>query len=162
MRELRIVGVLLAGLVGLPAASPAAAATRELSARYSAVVAPGYGHVNGWQGSLGLVSRDGRSAFVVDGGAYYGSFDSGYVVMAGPRLIRALDARVSLFGQVMLGALFAGEGVVLVGHPGIGVDLTVARDMTLRTQIDWPLASSGGATLQAARVSVGFAYRFDP
>jgi hypothetical protein len=155
------------GLVLTFALTPVLAA-QEVSARYGHLLArdghegrsEGWYGMPGWQASVASDTRALR--FVVDAGGYYGPY-GGYglhrlhTLMIGPRLASREAHKVTVFGQVLVGAAFA-EGAALTLCPGVGVDVPASEALAVRLQVDLPLIVSYGApgTLQ---LSAGIAVR---
>jgi hypothetical protein len=142
-----------AGLAGAETAAP------ELSLRYSAVVVPFEGAVQGWQASV-ATRPGGGWGWAIDGGGYYAGGGGAHVLMAGPRYsTRPSASGVSFFVHLLAGAAFGGDSALFLAHPGVGVDFGRHHAVGFRVQTDWPLMTAYGAIASAPRVSAGIVLR---
>jgi hypothetical protein len=127
----------------------------EFSARYSQLMAVGYGSGGGgWQLTGATARPEGGWGAAFDVGGTSGLTS----VMAGPRLTGRARGSVTPFAQILAGVALSGGELVFFAHPSVGVDVGKGP-MAFRAQADWPLVVGSWVTAGLVRVSAGVVFR---
>lgn len=99
-----------------------------------------------------------------DFGAYSQSPVKTFTFLAGPRFSVRTQNRITPYVETLFGGThFTTSGFGSAGFTvlaGGGLDLGMSRSVALRPQVDYLAIRSGGSTLNAARISLGVAFRF--
>jgi hypothetical protein len=159
MRTTARLGMAAAVMAAAPGLASAEMDPPEVSVRYSALVVPFEGAIQGWQASV-ATRPGGGWGWMLDGGGYYAGGDGAHTIMAGPRYSsRPSAAGLRVFAHVLAGAAIGGGEALLVAHPGVGLDIGTHERVGFRIQTDWPILTQFGVIAAAPRVSAGVVLR---
>ena len=138
----------------------------DVAAGYSFMHFGGSGSSNAQGGSFSAAVNANRWFGIAgDFGAYSQSSTKTFTYLVGPRFSVRTRTRITPYVETLFGGAhistsgFGGTNAFAVLAGG-GLDLGMSRSVALRPQVDYLAIRSGGSTLNAARISLGLAFRF--
>jgi opacity protein-like surface antigen len=125
-------------------------------------VASGLASINRWFGVVGEVGGSYRTPAVPGDGMNVHT----YAFLGGPRYTVRPGARVSVFGQALVGAARLSSGINgdssrtdLAFQPGGGIDVAVTRRWGVRFEGDFRAIRESGTMIKQERFVAGFVFR---